>query len=259
MDIEAFGRRLKELRNNKSQADIVKLIFEKTGLSITAQTFGRYENGKRKPDIEIIEALANTFDVSADYLLCRSDVKSVDINMKAMCEYTGLTPENIKDLHELATSEYIESYNMIETLNKVLSTDEFSSIITSLGIMAHSKRDVINLTFLDVEEIAIKHNIPSGVLINYWAKAVSKAVLKGDSFIDYLFAAKSSECRYNNIKNMEKLNTMFDKDIYDDMSDSEILEMFSKASNEASNKLDPVQLLPLSQLRKIVVEEKEEK
>jgi hypothetical protein len=34
MDIEAFGQRLKELRNNKSQADIVKLIFEKTGLIV---------------------------------------------------------------------------------------------------------------------------------------------------------------------------------------------------------------------------------
>lgn len=255
MDIEAFGHRLKELRNGRSQTDIVKLIFEKTGLSITAQTFGRYENGKRKPDIEIIEALANAFDVSADYLLCRSDVKTTDTDIKAMCEYTGLTPENIKDLHELATSEYIESRNMIETLNKVLSTDEFSSIITSLGLMAHSKRNIINLTLLDVEEIATKHNLPSGVLIKYWAKAVSKAVLNSDSFIDYLFAAKSSECRYNNIKNMEKLNAMFDKDVYDDMSDSEILEMFSKLSNE----FDPVQLFPLSQLQKIVVEENKDK
>ena len=98
MDIEAFGQRLKELRNGRSQTDIVKLIFEKTGLSITAQTFGRYENGKRKPDIEIIEALANTFDVSADYLLCRSDVKSTDINMKAMCKYTGLSEKAIVNI-----------------------------------------------------------------------------------------------------------------------------------------------------------------
>lgn len=98
MDIEAFGQRLKELRNNKSQADIVKLIFEKTGISITAQTYGRYENGKRKPNIEIIEALANTFDVSADYLLCRSDVKSTDIDMKAMREYTGLNEKTIQTL-----------------------------------------------------------------------------------------------------------------------------------------------------------------
>ena len=111
MDIEAFGQRLKELRNNKSQADIVKLIFEKTGLSITAQTYGRYENGKRKPDIEIIEALANTFDVSADYLLCRSDVKSVDNNMKAMCKYTGLSEAAVRKLHKFATAgvEYGDS------------------------------------------------------------------------------------------------------------------------------------------------------
>lgn len=98
MDIEAFGQRLKELRNNKSQADIVKLIFEKTGISITAQTYGRYENGKRKPDIEIIEALANTFDVSADYLLCRTDIATTSTDIQMICEYTGLSEKAIQTL-----------------------------------------------------------------------------------------------------------------------------------------------------------------
>ena len=125
MDIEAFGQRLKDLRNNKSQTDIVKLIFEKTGVAITAQTLGRYENGKRKPDIEIIEALANTFDVSAYYLLCRTDVKSVDINMKAMCKYTGLSEKAIvniskdKPINEAYHSDisyFLENDRLIELI-----------------------------------------------------------------------------------------------------------------------------------------------
>ena len=125
MDIEAFGQRLKELRNNKSQADIVKLIFEKTGLSITAQTYGRYENGKRKPDIEIIEALANTFDVSADYLLGISDIRSVDTNIKSICEYTGLSENAVEKLHEFYTAEYGHRY--VERVNKSVEIESIEN------------------------------------------------------------------------------------------------------------------------------------
>ena len=98
MDIKRFGQRLKELRGNKSQADIVDMMTKKAGVSTTAQTLGRYERGERKPDLEIIEALSITFNVSADYLLCRSDVKSKDIDLKAACNYTMLSEQTVKVL-----------------------------------------------------------------------------------------------------------------------------------------------------------------
>ena len=91
MDIKKFGQRLKELRGNKSQTDIIEIMTEKTGIATTAQTLGRYERGERKPDLEIIEALATTFEVSADYLLGLTDVKSVNADIVAACKYTGLT------------------------------------------------------------------------------------------------------------------------------------------------------------------------
>lgn len=95
MDIIAFGQRLKGLRGERSQAEIVAIIASKTGVPITAQTLGRYERGERKPDIEIIEALANTFEVSADYLLCRTDIKSTDNTEINVCDYTGLSEQAI--------------------------------------------------------------------------------------------------------------------------------------------------------------------
>ncbi|MBQ6297903.1 MAG: helix-turn-helix transcriptional regulator [Selenomonadaceae bacterium] len=46
-----------------SQADVAEKLL------IFPQAYSRYENGKYLPDIPIIIKIANTFDVSADYLL----------------------------------------------------------------------------------------------------------------------------------------------------------------------------------------------
>lgn len=100
MDIKKFGQRLKELRGDKSQANIVEMMIKKTGISTTAQTLGRYERGERKPDLEIIEALATTFDVSADYLLCRTDIKTVDLDIQSFCNYIGCNESVIKQVRK---------------------------------------------------------------------------------------------------------------------------------------------------------------
>ena len=132
MDIEAFGQRLKELRNNKSQTDIVKLIFENTGVAITAQTLGRYENGKRKPDIEIIEALANTFAVSADYLLGLSDYTIQDGDMQAFCKETRLTENAAMLLNALFSeniSSIIEAPHFEDVINKIDDLNRYSTYL----------------------------------------------------------------------------------------------------------------------------------
>jgi transcriptional regulator with XRE-family HTH domain len=61
--------RLEELREKKgmTRKEMAKY------LEIDQSTYGKYELGKREPDIETIEALADYFNVSVDYLLGRTD------------------------------------------------------------------------------------------------------------------------------------------------------------------------------------------
>lgn len=125
MNISVFGKRLKELRGKESQSDCATRILKKTGVSLTAQTLGRYEKGTRKPDIEIIEALAKTFDVSADYLLGLTDTKSPCIKVQAVCEYTGLSEKAIKNIRSFPfcemyssdLSNYLESVDLIDFIS----------------------------------------------------------------------------------------------------------------------------------------------
>lgn len=63
-----FGKRLRELRKGK------KLTMKELGdkLSLAESTISGYENGNRKPDMEILQKFADFFEVTTDYLLGRT-------------------------------------------------------------------------------------------------------------------------------------------------------------------------------------------
>lgn len=68
-----FGERLKELRTSKkiSQEELGKIV------NTTKQTISNYETGKRNADYEMLEALADTFNVDIDYLLGKTDKTTI--------------------------------------------------------------------------------------------------------------------------------------------------------------------------------------
>lgn len=67
--IRMFGSRLRELRKIKGLT--MKELGKK--FSLAESTISGYENGNRRPDLEMIDAFADFFNVSSDYLLGRSD------------------------------------------------------------------------------------------------------------------------------------------------------------------------------------------
>lgn len=64
-----YGNRLKELRKeqNITQSNLAKI------LNVTQDSISLWEKNKRVPDTQYIVQLADYFNVSADYLLGRSD------------------------------------------------------------------------------------------------------------------------------------------------------------------------------------------
>lgn len=165
MDIFAFGQRLKVLRGERSQAEIVALIASKTGVPITAQTLGRYERGERKPDIEIVEALATTFEISADYLLCRTNVKTPEMSIQAICDYTGFSEDAIAMMERVKKYRYYS----LDILNILLETGQIYTICSCLAVagdLLDSYKNEIEKCERRIEEIKNELYDPSDRL-NY--------------------------------------------------------------------------------------------
>lgn len=67
-----IGDKIRDLRNQKrmSQTDLSKI------LHVSQQTITKWETGKAEPSSSALNSLANYFNVSADYLLGRTEERN---------------------------------------------------------------------------------------------------------------------------------------------------------------------------------------
>ena len=112
MDLKLFSERIRELRGSKSQREVASAI------GTTQQSLGRYENGTRKPDLEIVESLARYFQVSSDYLLGLNNQPSPHYDLHIAAEVIGVNSPAIEHLLELRSDE--TTYGFEELLDYVL-------------------------------------------------------------------------------------------------------------------------------------------
>ena len=133
---QVFGKRLKELR--KEHGCTIEQFADMVGIS--KSTLGYYENDKRMPDIEILARIANVLNVSADYLIGRTNTIARKGKLKTVCDFTGLFDQAAEYLSELVENRDYEKLSVINHLFKDLcedyafysGEDEASSLLGSL-------------------------------------------------------------------------------------------------------------------------------
>lgn len=108
--------RIKELRNLKriSQNELAK------HLQVSQQTIGAWEVGRTEPSIEFTNKMADYFDVSADYLLGRTNVRKpqrendnqdpIDKMLDEVMSYDGEKPtENDREILRGIIEAYLKN------------------------------------------------------------------------------------------------------------------------------------------------------
>ena len=101
--IPTFASRLKQLRLNKNlrQEQVANLI------GVNKSAISTYENNTRQPSFEILVRLATLYRVSTDYLLGRTDSRSLDLSgltdeeAAAVSEIVAIMTQNSERLNEL--------------------------------------------------------------------------------------------------------------------------------------------------------------
>lgn len=89
-----FSSRIKQLRTDRgiTQEQLASM------LKVSRSTIGMYESGKREPDFETSEAIADIFNVDMDFLMGRSDVER-----KHPVTPTTIIPPGFQPIPELDT------------------------------------------------------------------------------------------------------------------------------------------------------------
>lgn len=125
---EKFASNLIKLReeNNMTQEQFAKKI------GITRQSLSLYEKAERTINIDVLTTITKKFDVSADYLLGLSEVKSVDNDIKVACKYTKLTETSLYNLERINCVPNIKEfrkYSLTDILNRILENINFFILV----------------------------------------------------------------------------------------------------------------------------------
>jgi transcriptional regulator with XRE-family HTH domain len=147
-----FPSRLRKLMDD-TQTKQQKLA-DITG--VKRQCVAQWKDGKTKPDIINLQIIANYFDVSTDYLLGLSDVRSRDELTRATAEKYGLDEE---------------------ALSALASFVGMSKQETIIGLLAHCQLSAINSLINNVIE-------PNKIKKKLFKHYVSKEVLILDEASD---------------------------------------------------------------------------
>lgn len=132
--MKTFGNRFKELRKDKklTQDELAKQFNKQFNTTFNKSTISQYENDKRKPEINILENWADFFNVSVDYLLCRTDER---LPLELENIYATKNEQHLikiyKELNDTGKKEAIKRISELTEINKYTNT-------TPVTIAAHN-------------------------------------------------------------------------------------------------------------------------
>lgn len=138
-----FATRLRSLieENNLTQAAVAQ------EMNTTRQTIGNWMLGKSQPDFDTLIKLADYFNTTTDFLLGHSPNRTTDINIQAMCNYTGLSEDSIYWLH-MKRMDYL---NDIEYTEKEHKLSVFFNFINYLAVRLSFQSEYLAELLLNYE------------------------------------------------------------------------------------------------------------
>lgn len=151
-ETKTLGQRLYECREKTGmkQADVAR------ALNVQRQQISYYENDSRQPDLDRLKELARLYGVSTDYLLGMTDVSSSDLEIKEVCNYTGLSENAVAVLH--CNAAYRKKFG---TVPEEIAFDTIEKT---------TEYPYVNLSLLDATNILIEHGYETmffEMLLNY--------------------------------------------------------------------------------------------
>ena len=221
-----FAVKIRKLfeENGKTHNSLAEFIEQRTGESVTRQAVGQWCNGNTCPNLRIVPIIAEFFGVSTDYLLTDTEIKTADIERKAVCEYTGLSERALESL-ELAKT--IGADCLSSTINFVLE-DIHDELLETIEFTE-------NLQLVDEHESPVELKNGSHLLINLMYYLSTQSNVKAGSTRDQIMVSKSGKLidvnlnpfEYENatIEDIITVKTVFkseivDKILFDDVCSS---------------------------------------
>lgn len=109
---------------NKNGFQSVQDVKRETGLGDTMIDALESETSTRGVSYLAVKKLASYYGVSMDYLAGLTDIPAAKTEIRAICEYTGLSESAVEALHFMSNADMAEQRRSLSFVNKVLSDED---------------------------------------------------------------------------------------------------------------------------------------
>ena len=208
----SFAKRLRELIPSERVEEL------KEYLHCTPQAINQYKQGTAFPKTENLIKIAEFLGVSMDYLLGFSSVSSLDPDVKAVCQYTGLSEKNVQLLHE---NKYPTD---MEVVNELLSSDGFWEMVSKIAYLRAEE------VWVSTERRLAKEKMQSGEIDDTGFKILAShtertILLK----VAYLEVIESLPCL---IDELYKYHQLFNDPTLEVFTDDTVLKILKEEDEE---------------------------
>lgn len=127
-------------------------------LGMSRATVGFYAAGQRIPDALGLKKIAEKCNVSADWLLGLSDIKSCNMDIRAICRKTGLSEKAILIISEDLNSSEDQNYNSLaDIFSDFIEDPSFLQIIGGFALACNAELISPASSFEKIEEYQQAH------------------------------------------------------------------------------------------------------
>ena len=149
------------------------LIMPEITFGCDVSTVTKHYNGTRNLTIYFIAMYARYFNVSSDYLLGLSEVRTVSPDTAMICRVTGLDDKAVRTLSEINDPTSFESpKEVIDTLNYIIGETDYRE--TEDGYRCNGQSVLLRLSEYLMnrgEEAQVVHVLSNGMIFDDIAKA----------------------------------------------------------------------------------------
>lgn len=188
-------------------------------LKITRQSLSLYEKSERTINIELFADIAIFFNVSADYLLGRTETKTLNEDIQGTCKVTGLSEEAVKVLndevkHISDNPENGESRHCLEIISELIANYNLWNIATDLQYLENDSNALLNgwhnidITFL--KRVSDVTKIPFERLKDYLTDRIKGSKSTSEQKEKNDLVTECDVTRYTITRIIEKISDMYD-------------------------------------------------
>ncbi len=171
---EIFASRLCEIRESKD------LTRQKVAddLGISRASLEYYEKGKRTPDINTINLIADYFQVSVDYLFGKTKCISCDEDMRKICDYFGTDINTVLGLKKITKNN--EKYG--DEFRKIIHSSHFAALLYHIYLSFDLKKELGETLVNELEKVTVLSEESEEYLFNEYGS-------------DGYYSSSERECR----------------------------------------------------------------